>query len=61
MLTLIFSRRDIVDHEPSTGNVWKMLLGSTNDTFDEVDEDKRQGVMAHDFMEVPTHSSQNCR
>lgn len=26
---------DIVDTEPSTGNVWKMFLGSTNHFFDE--------------------------
>lgn len=25
---------DIVDHEPSTGNVWKMLFGSTDPWFD---------------------------
>jgi hypothetical protein len=46
MLTSAFSCRDIVDHERSTGNVWKMLLGSTNDTFDKVDEDKQQSVMS---------------
>lgn len=31
---LIALRRDIVDHEPANANVWKMLLGSINDTFD---------------------------
>ena len=29
-----FSSRDIVDTEPSNGNVWKMLLGAINPTFD---------------------------
>lgn len=29
---------DIVDHESAAGNVWKMLFGSTNATFDSVDE-----------------------
>lgn len=28
--------RDIVDAEPSNGNVWKMLLGSINASFDDV-------------------------
>ena len=26
--------RDIVDTEPSDGNIWKMLLGAVNDTWD---------------------------
>lgn len=29
---------DIVDHEPSDGNIWKMLLGSTNDYYDSQNE-----------------------
>lgn len=32
---------DIVDVEPSTGNVWKMLLGSISPTFD---DDPKQDV-----------------
>jgi hypothetical protein len=32
---LMFSgNRDIIDHEPATGNVWKMLFGSTDPWFD---------------------------
>ena len=26
--------RDIIDHEQSNGNVWKMLFGSTDPWFD---------------------------
>lgn len=40
--------RDIVDTTPSTGNVWKMLLGAINATYDgdedfpdDFDDDKR--------------------
>lgn len=28
------SDRDIVDTEPSTGSIWKMLLGSIDPAFD---------------------------
>jgi len=31
--------RDIVDTEPSTGDVWKMLLGAINPRFDDDDEE----------------------
>jgi hypothetical protein len=31
---LTFRYRDIVDTEPATGNVWKMLLGNFVDEFD---------------------------
>lgn len=34
-LTFSSDDRDIVDTEPSSGNVWKMLLGSTNKWFDQ--------------------------
>ncbi len=27
--------RDVVDTEPSNGNVWKMLLGAVNEWFDD--------------------------
>jgi hypothetical protein len=37
---LTFRHRDIVDTEPATGNVWKMLLGNFVDEFDHAgDED----------------------
>ena len=32
-------RSDIVDTEPAGGNVWKMLLGPINETFDDDPED----------------------
>ena len=38
--TFIDYSRDIVDTEGSQGNVWKMLLGSIDKTFDEGDEDE---------------------
>jgi hypothetical protein len=31
---LTCGNRDIVDTTPSTGNVWKMLLGGINATYD---------------------------
>ncbi|KAK2794545.1 hypothetical protein FQN52_008126 [Onygenales sp. PD_12] len=34
-------QRDIVDTEPSDGNVWKMLLGSINKSFDKCGETQR--------------------
>jgi hypothetical protein len=33
---------DIVDTEPWNGNVWKMLLGAINDSFDKI-HDKHDG------------------
>ncbi|TVY91861.1 Serine/threonine-protein kinase [Lachnellula willkommii] len=39
---LALQNRDIIDHEPSNGNVWKMLLGSFNNTWDNYDDLKRQ-------------------
>ncbi|KAF4628548.1 hypothetical protein G7Y89_g9603 [Cudoniella acicularis] len=35
---------DIVDTEPSVGNAWKMLLGAINDTWDKINDPKRQSV-----------------
>lgn len=37
--------RDIVDTTPSDGNVWKMLLGAINDTYDGVDEPNINNVI----------------
>jgi hypothetical protein len=43
---LTCGNRDVVDTTPSTGNVWKMLLGAINATYDgdfmeDLDESKR--------------------
>ncbi|TVY33614.1 Serine/threonine-protein kinase [Lachnellula subtilissima] len=38
---------DIIDHEPSDGNVWKMLLGSFNNTWDDDDDLKLQSHSSH--------------
>ncbi|RDW85934.1 hypothetical protein BP5796_04259 [Coleophoma crateriformis] len=35
--------RDIIDHEPSTGNIWKMLFGATDPWFDD-DKKYDQGI-----------------
>ncbi|TVY55320.1 Aurora kinase A [Lachnellula cervina] len=39
---LDLQNRDVIDHEPSKGNVWKMLLGSFNNTWDNYADFKRQ-------------------
>ena len=33
-LTRLLRTRDVIDTEPSNGNVWKMLLGAVNKWFD---------------------------
>jgi hypothetical protein len=43
----LFANRDIVDHEPSTGNVWKMLFGSTDPWFDGANKKKCQTTNAN--------------
>jgi hypothetical protein len=41
--------RDIVDTTPWNGNVWKMLLGAINDTYDLQDEEpKRYSTITQD-------------
>lgn len=32
--------RDVIDHTPANGSVWKMLLGAVNDTFDDDSNDE---------------------
>jgi len=44
--------RDIIDHEPSDGNVWKMLLGSFNNTWDNDDDLKRQSHLSHRTLDA---------
>jgi hypothetical protein len=58
MMALIYIS-DIVDHERADGNVWKMLLGSTNDTFDHVNENEVGNENRHSFMSNTTARSQS--
>lgn len=37
---LLTYHRDIVDHERSNGNVWKMILGAIDPDFDDDDDDE---------------------
>ena len=39
--------RDLCDHTPSNGSVWKMLLGPVNDTFDD-DSNDEDNEMSHE-------------
>lgn len=50
MLIMFTKNRDIVDTEPSVGNVWKMLLGAVNAWFD--------GSLANDVGSPTSTTSQ---
>ncbi len=39
ILTTLPRTRDIIDTEPSNGDVWKMLLGAINTWFDDTVDD----------------------
>ena len=47
--------RDVIDHTPANGSVWKMLLGAVNETFDDDpnDEDNENGIEIKKENEVP--------
>lgn len=44
------THRDVIDTTPANGNVWKMLLGPVNDTYDDDpsdEEDFKENKMPH--------------
>ena len=50
------AHRDLIDTTPSNGNVWKMLLGPVNDTFDDDsydDENENENEMHHGYRNRP--------
>ena len=46
MNCLLMLYSDVVDTEPSDGNVWKMLLGPIMELFDDDNDDDESGTPA---------------
>jgi len=41
--------RDIVDHTPSNGNLWKMILGAIDEDFDDDPDDSQTRWMTDQY------------
>jgi hypothetical protein len=41
--------RDIVDHTPFNGNLWKMILGAIDEDFDDDPDDSQTRWMADQY------------